>query len=81
MATYSGAQAAADARTRAWRTLFQGLIVDVLLAVVAALALVLADPAFEWSLAYWGAVGLSLGKTALTAVTAYIMRQAAPPAS
>lgn len=72
--------ATADARNRAWRTFVQGLLVDVLLAATAGVSLALTSPDFAWTKTYWIAVGLSLAKTTLTTITAYVMRKAAPPA-
>lgn len=81
MGTYVGGRvAAADARQRAWRTFVQGLAVDVVAAVAAALALALADPAFSWTRLYWSGVGLALAKTALTAGASYVARHRMPPA-
>jgi hypothetical protein len=72
--------ATADARNRAWRTFIQGLGVDVALAVTGGVSLAVASPDFAWTRAYWLGVGLSLAKTTLTTITAYVMRKAAPPA-
>lgn len=67
----------ADASNRALRTLMQGLIIDVAVAVCLVLA-----PAFtsiEWTSAYWAALGLSLARTALQSVVSYIARMVVPP--
>lgn len=79
MSTYPPS-ATADARNRAWRTFVQGLLVDVVLALSGGISLALASPDFAWTRAYWLGIGLALAKTALTTITAYVMRKAAPPA-
>lgn len=71
--------AQADARNRSWRTLWQGLLLD--------LAVVLLPLAYDalsgWDgaggRAYWTAVGVSLGKTAALTVVAYIARLVKTP--
>lgn len=70
----------ADARQRAWRTVAQGLLVDLGVIVVP----LILDAFLAWDgaggKAYWTAVSLTLGKTAVTAVLAYIMRLRKAPA-
>lgn len=79
--THPASSVAADARNRAVRTFLQGLAVDVVLAVAVALSAALADPGFAWSAGYWRLLGLSLAKTVLMTVAAYVMRLKVPPAS
>ncbi len=69
-----------DARNRAWRTLVQGLLTDVLGAVVLAVAPALAGADFAWTTPYWAAVGLLAAKTAVQSVVSYIGRRVVPPA-
>lgn len=67
----------ADARNRAWRTLAQGLLLDVGVAVALLLAVALAD--VQWTRAYWIALGASLGRTVAQTGVAYVMRHLKPP--
>jgi hypothetical protein len=68
-----------DARTRGWRTLAQGLAVDVLAG--ASVALVAATSGgIEWSQAYWVTLGLAVAKSAITAAVSYVARLVIPPA-
>jgi hypothetical protein len=69
----------ADARNRAWRTLAQGLIVDVTSAVVLAIAPQVIGASEPWTRRYWIALGLLAAKTALQTGVAYWMRHALPP--
>lgn len=73
------APAPVDARSRAWRTLAQGLLVDVLAAVVLAVGPELAGGHFVWTRAYWLALAGLAGKSVVTAVVAYVMRRVLPP--
>jgi len=70
--------AVADARNRAWRTLVQGLAVDLVATLAAVLVVALAD--IEWTSTYWLGVASLVGKTAITSVVAYVARRVAPPA-
>jgi hypothetical protein len=67
----------ADARSRALRTLAQGLALDVAAAVVAILAAALAD--VHWTRAWWTALGLLIVKTAIQTGVAYVARRVLPP--
>ena len=77
--TQPAVSTSADARNRAARTLAQGLVTDVILAVAAILVLALADPDFAWTRLYWAGVGLAIAKSALTAAASYIARSVMPP--
>jgi hypothetical protein len=70
-----------DARNRAWRTLAQGLGVDVLAAVVLAVGPALAGAHFAWTRGYWLAVAGLAARSGITAVVSYIARQVLPPAT
>ena len=62
----------ADAKSRSWRTLVQGLIFDVFAAIVAAVALLSgADPLVKET---WLAFGVLLLKSVVSAVISYFMR-------
>lgn len=68
-----------DARNRAFRTLVQGVALDVFVAVVAVLYTTVGDAA--WTREYWlGLAGL-LAKSAVTAVVSYFARRYLPPAT
>lgn len=68
-----------DARNRAWRTFQQNVPYDILVVVAAILwdALNSSDFAFTW--AFWGPVLVSILKTGVMVVVAYIMRLKSPP--
>lgn len=68
-----------DARNRAWRTLLQGLGIDVAAALVLVLAPALSS--VEWTPAYWQALGLLAAKSVLQAVVAFVARKVVPPPS
>lgn len=70
----------ADAQTRAFRTLIQGLTVDVVAAVCVALAAAVVG-GIEWTQAYWIALALAVGKSAVTAIVSYLARKVVPPAN
>jgi hypothetical protein len=62
----------ADARSRSWRTLVQGLIFDVFAAVIAAVAMLTGlDPLVKET---WVAFGVLLVKSVVSAIISYIMR-------
>jgi len=67
-----------DATNRSWRTLVQGLGIDVATAVV--LVLVTAFTGIEWTSTYWIALGLTLGRSVLQAIVSYFARLLLPPA-
>jgi hypothetical protein len=69
-----------DARNRGWRTLMQGLGLDV--AVAAATALVAgAAGGVEWTRLYWIALGLAVAKSAVQGAISYFARKFVPPAT
>lgn len=70
----------ADARNRAARTFAQGLLTDVVGAVVLAVGPALAGSDFTWSRAYWTAVGGLAAKTVVMSAVSYIARHLKPPA-
>ena len=69
------ASVSTDARSRALRTAVQGLLVDVSVAVVGAVADV------RWTRAYWAALGLLVAKTAVQSAVSYVARRVVPPAT
>ena len=68
----------ADARNRAFRTLLQGLLLDVIVAVVAVLATNVGDA--TWTKEYWLALVGLVGKSVVTAIVSYFARKYLPPA-
>jgi hypothetical protein len=67
----------ADAKSRSWRTLVQGLIFDIFAAIVAAVALLSgADPFVKET---WVAFGVLLLKSVVSAVISYFMRLKVTP--
>lgn len=69
----SEARVKADAKSRAIRTLVQGLVWDVLYAVGGALVVALGDSP-QWSRAYFEGLGMLLVKTAATTALSWVMR-------
>lgn len=69
---------AADAKSRALRTFFQNLAIDVLLAVFGAVSLWLGDADLT-SKAAWLGLGVLVGKTVIATAVSYVMRYAVPP--
>lgn len=67
-----------DASERAFRTLLQGLAVDVLAAVGVALTAAIAG-GIQWTQAYWLALSLAVAKSAVTAIVSYFARKLVPP--
>lgn len=68
-----------DATDRAWRTLVQGLAIDIAVAIAAALLVWLPDADISTSEA-WVVLGTTLAKTVLTAVASFVMRLKVDPA-
>lgn len=67
----------ADAKSRSWRTLVQGLIFDVIAAIIAAVAVLSgADPFVKET---WVAFGILLLKSVVSAVISYFMRLKVTP--
>ena len=67
----------ADAKSRSWRTLVQGLIVDVIAAVVIVLGMLTElDPFVKES---WILIGALLVKSVLSAIISYFMRLKVQP--
>lgn len=62
----------AEAKAQAWQALAQGLAIDTAGAVLAVLSTQLAD--VRWTKAFWVALVVVLGKTALQTAVAYISR-------
>lgn len=62
----------ADARNRSFRSLVQGLALDVAVAVV--LVLTTAFTAIEWTPEYWKLLGLTVAKSVLQSGASYWMR-------
>lgn len=67
-----------DAVSRSKRTLIQGLLIDLVVAVSAALLVWLPDADLS-SRAAWTILGVSLAKTILTSAASYIMRLKVAP--
>lgn len=75
-----GVDAKTDAKDRAWRTLAQGLVVTVLLAIITAFGTAVAAPEFDllaWD--SWRAAATAGGTAAVMAVAAYVQRLISPP--
>lgn len=64
----------ADAQNRAWRTLLQGLAIDVAVGVALAVTAFLAT-ANDWGDMEWALLGFSVAKSAAQAIAAYVMRR------
>lgn len=79
MNTDSTPPVARDAANRAFRTLIQGLAFDVAAAIVVALSAAIA-PGIEWTRAYWIALALAVGKSAVVSIVSYFARKLVPPA-
>jgi hypothetical protein len=69
----------ADARNRAWRTLWQQLGIDVLVAVVLAVGPQLIGQNTAWTKDYLTTLGVLAAKTAIATVVAYVARKVVPP--
>ncbi|BDB62348.1 hypothetical protein [Rhodococcus sp. RDE2] len=72
--------AKADAKDRAWRTLVQGIVVTVILAVITAFGAAVAAPDFDlltWD--SWKAAATAGGTAAVMAIVAYFQRLLNPP--
>lgn len=69
----------ADARNRAWRTLWQQLGIDVLVAVVLAVGPQLIGQNTVWTKSYLATMGVLAAKTAIATIVAYVARKVVPP--
>lgn len=69
-----------DGRNRAARTFIQGLLIDVLAAVMLVLVPAINGSDFAWSAAFWLTLLGLVAKSALVAAVSYIARQVTPPA-
>lgn len=67
----------ADARDRAWRTVLQGLGIDLATALVLTLAVLLTE--VNWTWAFWGALGLAVAKSLIQAAVSFFMRLLVKP--
>jgi hypothetical protein len=67
----------ADAKSRSWRTLIQGLIFDVFAGIVAAVAILSGADPFQKQT--WAAFGVLLLKSIVSAVISYFMRLKVTP--
>lgn len=79
-ATDAKADAKADAKDRAWRTLAQGIVVTVLVAIVTAFGTAVSSPEFElltWD--SWRTAATTAGTAAMISIVAYIQRLVSPP--
>ncbi|APE11004.1 hypothetical protein BO226_19190 [Rhodococcus sp. 2G] len=75
-----GMDAKTDAKDRAWRTLVQGIVVTVILAVITAFGAAVAAPDFDlltWD--SWKAAATAGGTAAVMAIVAYFQRLLNPP--
>lgn len=66
-----------DARDRAWRTVLQGLGIDLATALVLTLAALLTR--IDWTWAFWGAMGLAVAKSLIQAAVSFFMRLLVKP--
>lgn len=72
--------AKADAKSRSWRTLVQGLIATVVVGVGGTLGTALVDPNFDiGDITDWKFAGASVGTAAVAAAIAYVQRFVQPP--
>lgn len=75
-----GVEAKVDAKDRAWRTLAQGVVVTVIVAVVTAFGTAVSSPEFElltWD--SWRTAATTAGTAAMISIVAYIQRLISPP--
>ncbi len=68
-----------DAMDRSFRTLRQGLLLDVAVAVILVLSTAFTN--VEWTPTYWKALGLTLAKSVLQAGVSYFYRLFVAPKS
>jgi hypothetical protein len=67
-----------DAKNRSWRTLIQGLGIDVATALFLVLAAAVTN--IEWTKQYWWTLLLLAGKSIIQAIVSYFVRLLVPPA-
>lgn len=67
-----------DAKNRAYRTLVQGLLIDIAIAVAAVLLVWLPDADIT-SREAWTVLGVSVAKSVLTAIASFVMRLKVSP--
>lgn len=72
-----GSDVQADARNRSFRSLVQGLALDVSVAVVLVLATAFSN--LEWTPTYWKLLGLTVAKSILQSGASYLMRVLVAP--
>jgi hypothetical protein len=75
------APAPVDARSRAARTFFQGLLLDVIVAVVMVLNTAINTSDFAWKRENFVVLAGLLAKTAVMSAVSYVMRIVKPPAT
>lgn len=63
-----------DAVNRAWRSVMQGLAIDVMVGIVLAVGVAFAS-AGDWGDMQWIILSFSVAKSAVQAVVAYVMRR------
>jgi len=69
----------ADARNRMSRTFWQGLLIDVVVAVVFSVGPMLVGSDFAFTGYYWVTIGTLTAKTVVAAVVSYFARKLVPP--
>ena len=69
----------ADARNRAWRTFLQGLLVDMVAALVLTIGPALAGSDFAWSREYWLTLAGLAAKSVVLSAVSYVARKVVPP--
>lgn len=67
-----------DASNRAWRTFLQGLLLDVVVALVLVMSTA-TSATIEWTRTYWLALASLGAKSAIQAGVSYLARKLVPP--
>jgi hypothetical protein len=70
-----------DARNRAARSFIQGMLVDITVALVVAVAPLILGQGFTWEARWWAAVGLLAAKSVVQSAVSYLARKLVPPPS
>ena len=78
MADHSAPSAVPDALDRAWRTLWQGFLLDGLASAGSA-AIILVNDGDLTSPLFWSALGLLFAKSILASFVSYLARLKVPP--